>query len=257
MVRSEDPHAVQRRGRAFRRGQTAPDHLVLPQLERHKSQAAPGVSGPRSHRRARPAPNLRLLKRTTRREELNPEVERAPCARRVDLPADIPAVPLADLGPRPAGAATPPCWALAASRAMKRRSGPNGPLPSAATRHHNPPNGGLGRTAGPGCASRAPARTHGARRLHGAPPPRPAGKRETAACSDLTSPPGPGGPRGDWLRAARDWSTQLSVSARPAFPAGGARGPAQAAPVLPRARGPRPRPGPCSRHRGRGPAWSL
>lgn len=56
MVRSEDAHAVQRRGRAFRRGQAAPDHLVLPQLEEHENQADRRVSEPRSHRHARPEP---------------------------------------------------------------------------------------------------------------------------------------------------------------------------------------------------------
>lgn len=47
--------------------------------------------------------------------------------------------------------------------------------------------------------------------------------------------PAPGDPRGDWLRAERDWSTQLSVSARgPGFRAGGAAwpGPARAPPIV-------------------------
>lgn len=33
VVGSKDPHPVERRSPAFRRGQTTPDHLVLPQLQ--------------------------------------------------------------------------------------------------------------------------------------------------------------------------------------------------------------------------------
>lgn len=71
MVRSEDPHAVQRRGRAFRRGQAAPDHLVLPQLEGHEKQAARRVSDTESGTTAAPAP------RRTRAPQRNNATRRA------------------------------------------------------------------------------------------------------------------------------------------------------------------------------------
>lgn len=164
--------------------------------------------------RAEPA----LLKGTTRREELSPEVERGPGAVQVDLAADLPAVPLADLGPHPAGAAPPPCWPLAASRARRRHSSTRGPLSNTTTRHRRPPDSHLGRTPDRSRARRAPARTHGARRLHGAPPPRPAGKeRDGRVRRSLTSvtQPRPGGPRGDWLRSEH---AAVSLRAQPWFP---------------------------------------
>lgn len=134
MVRSEDPHAVQRRGRAFRRGQAAPDHLVLPQLEGHEKQVDGRVSEPWSHHRARPEPLEAAPQMNNATKRAQSIRGGSPLRRAVDVPADLPAVPHADLGPRLAGAAPPPCWPLAAPRARRRRSGTHGPLSS-----YNPP----------------------------------------------------------------------------------------------------------------------
>lgn len=39
VVRREDPHAVERWGPTFRRGQAPPDHFIFPQLERNERQS--------------------------------------------------------------------------------------------------------------------------------------------------------------------------------------------------------------------------
>lgn len=242
MVRSEDPHAVQRRGRAFRRGQAAPDHLVLPQLERHEHRR-PAVSECAAEPRPRPprdkpaAPRRNNATRGAQtRGGQSPSQHRA---------GRSPRGAAADLGPHRAGAPPPPpCWPLAASRARRRRSGTHGPLWSATTRHHRPPYGRLGRTAGPGRARGAPGRTHGARRLHGAAPPRPQqrkGKgRPRAPPPHVRHPAPPRAAIGCGQRAIGARSCQSPPTA-PASGLAAPRGPARPAPALPRAlRGARP-----------------
>lgn len=212
MVRSEDPHAVQRRSRAFRRGQAAPDHLVLPQLEGHE-QADGRLSEPRSQRRAEPA------------APRSNNTTRAAQSRRGESP-------LRRVGQTPRGAArksgsAPGGSGTAAILAARRLTGQTAPLghARATLERYNPPPP----------PSRRPPWPHSRPQLR--PPglgpflqcPTPSWRSSTAACrkgkerkgtaacaaaSRHHPDPPSRGPRSDWLRAERDWGTQLSVCAR-------------------------------------------
>lgn len=261
MVRGEDPHAVQRRGRAFRRGQASPDHLVLPQLEAEERQTARSVSTPappaqppRNH----PRPSLISPRhgptpwKAQRWEQANPgegeekettSAERSPrrpsCAARRSRP------------PPRGGAASSRVLQerrrrhvgrLPPSRPRQGRLGARGPLSSAASPRRRPPNGrsGLGRKLqSRPCvpAPRSPLTVPDAFMV--LPPPRPAGKeRPRAPPPPVTRPPAAPPPAvlsAHWLGGERDWRRQPSVSTR-----GGRR-------WVPGRRGPRVR---------RGPAWA-
>lgn len=199
MIRSKDPHAIERRGPALRRGQASTDYLVLPELEGKETQAAPGVSAaePPPHPPDAPSPWSEPVEGAAGRAG-KPKGRGKPraqgCAARRSRP------------PHRGGAASsrvlrerrrrrhvgrsPP------SRAMQGRFGAQRPLSSAASPHRRPPDGHVdpsGPGPGPSRAPRAPAVTHGARRLHGAASSA-ARRKGKAACAAASRHPPAGSP---------------------------------------------------------------
>lgn len=256
MVRSEDPHAVEGRRRALGRGQASPDHLVLPQLERDERQAARSASPsatpaqpPRSRPRASPSGPATGRPRGTHRSEreqaIPGEREEADHRRRRMGRRAQPCRP-------PIAAPPPPRSGAASSRVLRERRrrhvgrsppsragrgclGAQRPLSCAASPRRRPPNGRLRsqsrcRPQSRPCP-RAPAFTHGARRLHAAASSA-ARRKGKAACAAASRHPPAGSPAPGRpvrpLAGRRARLEQAAVSLRPRRPALGS-GPAGAA----------------------------
>lgn len=243
MVRSEDPHAVQRRSRAFRRGQAPPDHLVLPQLEGHKKQATRRTSDTESANTAEPAPRrTRAPQRNNATRGAQSRSRERPWRRAGRSRRRSPRGAARRSGPTPGGSgaaamlATRGLTGQAApfkhARATLEHYNPPPPSPRQPPRPHSRPQP---RPSGPGPYSRCPTpswRSSAAAR-------RKRKGRPRAPQPDVSHPAPPRRParRLAAIRARGCQSPRAALASGLAAP----RGPARPAPVLP-CRQPRPRP---------------
>lgn len=224
MVRSKDPHAIERRGPALRRGQASTDHLVLPELEEDERQAARSVS-------AAELPPLPPDPASPRSGPGEGTAARAGQPRGREKP---PAKSCAARRPRP-----PHRGGAASSRVLRERrrrrhvgcSPPQGPSRAAWARRgrFQAPQARAAvlptATSTPVVSVPAPAVLPAPQpsltvpdAFMVLPPPRPAGKeRPRAPPPPVTRPPEappPDALSAHWLGGERDWRRQLSVSSR-------------------------------------------